>query len=129
MIARSGKWTAAAAALTIVAALTLSACGGSDLDGAYYDEDGRITIDGSSVSYHTFGCESTGKSAVIINDEAKKTGELNDAADQVIWSGGRGTEPIIVSKSGDTIDIDGKQYAAMDEKEAMDGYKNMCGQN
>lgn len=129
MIARTAKRAAAAAALTIVAALTLSACSGNDLDGAYYDKSGRITIDGSSVTYHTFGCEGTGKSAVIINDKAKKTGELNDAGDQVIWSGGGGTKPITVSKSGDTIDIDGKQYAVMDKKDAMDGYKRMCGQN
>ncbi|TDD82208.1 hypothetical protein [Actinomadura rubrisoli] len=129
MIAGTAKRAAAAAALTIVAAPALSACGGSDLDGAYYDKSGRITIDGGSVTYHTLGCESTGKSAVIINDKAKKTGELNDAGDQVIWSGGGGTKPITVSKNGDTIDIDGKRYAVMDEKEAMDGYKHMCGQN
>ncbi|MFC4054944.1 hypothetical protein ACFOY4_35100 [Actinomadura syzygii] len=129
MLIRDVKRAAAAAVLAVMAALALSACGGSDLDGAYYDRNGKIIIDGSSVTYHTFGCQSTGKSAVVINDKAKRTGELNDAGDQVIWSGGGGTEAITVSESGDTVDIGGKQYSAMDEKEAMDGYKRMCGQN
>ncbi|MFG1858918.1 hypothetical protein ACGFJT_44285 [Actinomadura geliboluensis] len=129
MVLRTAKQAATAAALTVVTGLALSACGGSDLDGVYYDKSGRITIDGSSVSYHTFGCESTGKSAVVINDKAKKTGELNDAENQVIWSDGDGAKPIVVSRGGGVVEIDGKQYSAMDEKEAMDGYKRMCGQN
>ena len=123
------KWAAVTMALIAMPALTLSACDGSSLDGKYYDKSGRITIDGSSVSYHTFGCESAGKSAVIINGKAKKTGQLNDAGDQVIWSGGSGSKSITISKSGDTIDIGGDQYVAMDEKKAMDEYRDMCGLN
>lgn len=129
MSTRTAKHITTAAVLTASVFLTLSACNGSDFDGKYYDESGRITIDGSAVSYHTFGCESTGKSAVVINAKAKRTGELNDAGNQVIWSGGGGAKPITFSKGGDTIDIDGKRYTAMDETEAMDGYKHMCGQN
>ncbi|MFC4048105.1 hypothetical protein ACFOY4_00270 [Actinomadura syzygii] len=94
---------------------------------AFVEEHEPVTAAATALA--STRCQSTGKSAVVINAKAKRTGELDDAGDQVIWSGGGGTETITVSESGDTIDIDGKQYPAMDEKEAMDGYKHMCGQN
>ncbi|WP_425831675.1 hypothetical protein [Kribbella sp. DT2] len=118
---------AAATLSTLV--LVLAGCGGDSdgLSGEYYDKEGQLVIDGSSVAYYAFGCEQAGKSNAVIKSEASSSGELSKDGDQVIWSDGKGTGKVTSSKSGDTVDIDGKQYAKMDKEKALQSYQPMCG--
>ncbi len=118
-----------AAATLSALVLVLAGCGGDSdgLSGEYYDKEGQLVIDGSSVAYYAFGCEQAGKSNAVIKSEASSSGELSKDGDQVIWSDGKGTGKVTSSKSGDTVDIDGKQYAKMDKEKALQSYQPMCG--
>jgi hypothetical protein len=110
-------------------AVVLTGCGGGSdgLSGEYYDKEGQLVIDGSSVAYYSFGCERTGKNNADIEREALSSGELSKEGDQIIWSNGKGTGKVTASKSGDTVDIDGKQYTKMDKGKALQSYQPMCG--
>jgi hypothetical protein len=118
-----------AAAVLSALAFVLTGCGsGSDgLSGEYYDKEGQLVIDGSSVAYYSFGCEQAGKSNAVIESEASSSGELSKDGDQIIWSNGKGTGKVTGSKSGDTVDIDGKQYSKMEKDKALQSYQPMCG--
>jgi hypothetical protein len=118
-----------AAATLSALVLVLAGCGGDfdGLSGEYYDKEGQLVIDGSSVAYYAFGCEQAGKSNAVIKSEASSSGELSKDGDQVIWSDGKGIGKVTSSKSGDTVDIDGKQYAKMDKEKALQSYQPMCG--
>jgi hypothetical protein len=118
-----------AAAVLSVLTFVLVGCGSGadDLSGQYYDKEGQLVIDGSSVAYYAFGCERAGKSNAVIKSDASSSGELSKDGDQVIWSNGKGTGKVTASKGGDTVDIDGKQYAKMDKEKALQSYQPMCG--
>ncbi|MFK4087234.1 hypothetical protein ACI2LF_24215 [Kribbella sp. NPDC020789] len=126
---RKQGFVISAAATLSALVLVLAGCGGDSdgLSGEYYDKEGQLVIDGSSVAYYAFGCEQAGKSNAVIKSEASSSGELSKDGDQVIWSDGKGTGKVTSSKSGDTVDIDGKQYAKMDKEKALQSYQPMCG--
>lgn len=117
------------AAVLSALAFVLTGCGsGSDgLSGEYYDKDGQLVIDASSVTYYEFGCDEARKGNAVIDSEPTSSGELSEDGDQVIWSSGKGTGKVTASKGGDTVDIDGKQYAKMDKEKALQSYQPMCG--
>lgn len=118
----------AAAMLSALASVLTGCSSGSDgPSGEYYDKEGQLVIDGSSVAYYEFGCEKPGKSNAVIDSEATASGELSKDGGQVIWSDGKGTGKVTASKGGDTVDIDGKQYTKMDKAKALEGYQPMCG--
>ncbi|QNE18168.1 hypothetical protein F1D05_10025 [Kribbella qitaiheensis] len=118
-----------AAVLLSALACVLAGCsGGSDgPSGEYYDKEGQLVIDGNSVAYYEFGCDKPGKSNAVIDTEATSSGELSTEGDQIIWSDGGGTGKVTASKSGDTVDIDGKQYTKMAKDKALQSYQPMCG--
>lgn len=117
-----------AAAVLSALAFVLTGCSSSgSLSGEYYDNDGQLVIDGSAVAYYEFGCDKANKGKVIIDSEPTSSGELSKGGDQIIWSAGEGTGRVTASKSGDTVDIDGKQYTKMDRDKALQSRQSMCG--
>lgn len=118
-----------AAAVLSALAFVLTGCsnGSEGLSGEYYDKDGQLVIDASSVTYYEFGCDDAKKGSAVIDSEPTSSGELSKEGDQVIWSNGKGTGKVTTSKSGDTVDIDGKQYTKMDKDKALQSYQPMCG--
>jgi hypothetical protein len=128
---RLRKQGLAAPTAMVLLALTfaLTGCGGGSdgLSGEYYDKEGQLVIDGSSVAYYSFGCEQAGKSNAVVESEASSSGELSREGDQIVWSNGKGTGKVTASKSGDTVDIDGNQYTKMDKDKAIQSYQPMCG--
>lgn len=117
------------AAVLSVLTFVLVGCGSGfdDLSGQYYDKEGQLVIDGSAVAYYEFGCDKANKGKVIIDSEPTSSGELSKEGDQIIWSAGEGTGRVTASKSGDTVDIDGKQYTKMDKDKALQSRQSMCG--
>lgn len=114
-------------AVLAAVALVLAGCSSSDgLSGEYYDKDGQLVIKASAVSYYEFGCDKARKGEAVIDSESTSSGELSKEGDQVIWSNGKGTGRVTASKSGDTVDIDGKQYTKMDKDKALQSYQPMC---
>lgn len=131
-------WSKGAATAGALAALTLTltACGGSGIDGEYFDSEGygKLTIEGSSVTYHDFDCED-GKA--WIEDEVSASGELNDEGTSVRWASDDehiaqdsvgGTESMSVESydSGDVITIGDHEFAPGDEDELLDTYSERC---
>ncbi|GAA3137858.1 putative small secreted protein [Kribbella aluminosa] len=125
---RQGLVIPAAAVLAALAFVLTGCSNGSDgLSGEYYDKDGQLVIDASSVTYYEFGCDDAKKGNAVIDSDPTSSGELSQEGDQVIWSNGKGTGNVTTSKSGDTVDIDGKQYTKMDKDKALQSYQPMCG--
>lgn len=126
---RNQGLAAPTAAVLAALAFALTGCsGGSDsLSGEYYDKDGQLVIDGSSVTYYPFGCEKAGKSNAVIKSEASSSGELSKEGDQIVWTNGKPTGKVTASKSSATVDIDGNQYTKMDKDKALQSYQPMCG--
>lgn len=125
--------------------LTLTACGGgSGLDGEYFAEDGKLVIDGSSVTYRAFDCPD-GPSVTrgdpidpaVLEDEPSAMGELSDDGTQIRWAsddehiendsiGGTTAVTSEEWESGDIIRITGEddqyEFTPGDEDEILQAY-------
>lgn len=118
-------------------ALMLTACGGgSALEGEYFAEDGKLVIDGNSVTYRPIRC---GGDEAWIEEEPTAEGELNEEGTAVRWasdeevvgSGGTGsrdevggTESVSSEEfdSETVITIGESEFTSGDEEEVLDLY-------
>lgn len=129
---------AATAAVLAGITLTLAGCGGSDLDGEYFDEYGRLTIDDSSVIYHRFDCEDGN---AWVEEEPSASGELGEEHTSIRWAsddehiaqdsiGGITSLNSEDFDSGAVITITGDQgeyeFTPGDEDEALTTYSERC---
>lgn len=83
---RTASRTRIAATAAVLAGLTLTLAGcGSAADGDYFHEYGKLTVDGSSVTYFRFDCSESSNEAVV-NEESDATGTLNDESTSIMWA-------------------------------------------
>lgn len=130
---RTRTGLAAAAAALAAMTLVLAGCGGggdSKVEGSYYNDEGRLSIQGTSVEYHDFGCD--GNHYPAVDEDPSATGELSRDGTQIVWASDdeklvdsivKGTDGVTVSDSGDSITIKSHTFTSMDEKDALAGYK------
>lgn len=126
--------TGLAAAVAALAALTvvLSGCstGGTKADGTYYNEGGRLSIQGTFVEYRDFGCDAN--HFPVVQDKASATGTLNNDSTQITWASDdeklgdsivKGNDGVTVNSNAGSVTIRNYTFRTMDEKQALAGYK------
>lgn len=129
--------TAAAAALALLAAGMLAACGssGPDLDGTYFGHDGRVTIDGTDLSYHSLTCSDTEVGVANFDDEPDAVGQLTEDGTEVLWATDDehidgdsigGTMTVTISDSSELLHLEDYQFTAGAEDTVVADYAEGC---
>lgn len=130
------KKTIACSVAGIGLAAGLVACsGGPSPSGEYYNDEGRLVVQGDSIAFYPFGCSDSAGGAVVIETYPSAEGEISEDGSHVLWNSDdehlgsdriSGSTSIDISRSGDALKLGDYEFAAMDADEAVSVYEGMC---
>ena len=114
----------------------LVACsGGPAPSGEYYNDEGRLVVQGDSVAFYPFGCSDSARGVAVIETDPSAEGQISGDGSHVLWNSDdehlgsdriSGSTSIDISRSGDALKLGDYDFAAMDADEALSVYKGMC---